>query len=92
MLDLTSREGDAAEAQGPAMVPPCPAPLPRPQLQPQDVVNAVWPNWFAGVAAHQPIVAALLAEHSSDFLAEQLCSCLKWMLVQWRDVAWYLRV
>ena len=74
------------------MAPPCPVPLPRPWLQPQNVVNAARPHWFAGVAATQRIVPALLAEYSTVLSTEQLRSCLGWMVVQRRDVAWYLRV
>jgi len=43
MLDLPSPSENAEEAQGPATVPPCPAPVLRPQLQAQDVVRAARP-------------------------------------------------
>jgi len=92
MANLTSSRGDAVEHQGPVTAPPCPAPLPRPWLQPQDVVNAARPHWFAGATATQSIVPALLAEYSTVLSTEQLRSCLEWMVVQRRDITCYLRV
>jgi len=42
-LNLASLGENLEEEQGPATVPPYPAPLPRPGLQPQDIVNAARP-------------------------------------------------
>ena len=80
--EFASCKGETVEDHGQSVVPPCPAPLPRPRLQPLDVVIAVRPHWFAGPDAIQSIVDALLAEHSTDYSAETPRSCLGWMQVQ----------
>jgi len=86
----SSSRGDAMEKHGPAMAPPCPAPLPRPWLQPQDIVNAARPDWLAVVEAIDHIVQALRAQYNTVLTEEHLWSSLEWMYLHRRDVAWYL--
>ena len=91
MADPPSSRGDAEEAHGPAMAPPCPASVLRPRLQAQDVMRAARPHWFDRADAAYGIILALLAEFSSDFYEEQLRGWLDWMWMQRHYVIWFLR-
>jgi len=64
--------------------------IPRPWLQPQDVMDAAKPHWFAGMGAIPGIIQTLLAGHHM-VSTKQLQNCFEWMHAGRRDVAWYLR-
>jgi len=56
--------------------------VPRPTLDPRDVLNAIRPIWYEGGPAHRRVVDDLLARFSSPFEAACLISTLGWMLLQ----------
>jgi len=61
-----------SEEQGPATAPPCPAPLPRPWLepQPQDILNAAGSHWLAGHEAIDHVVQSLQAQFNTALTGE----------------------
>jgi len=63
---------------------------PRSSLEPQDVLNAIWPIWYEGGPAHRRVVNDLLGRFSSPFSTACLISALGWMLLQRQDVGLYL--
>jgi len=67
-----------------------PAVVHRPLLASQDVIDAIRPFWYEGAPAHPGVADNLLARFSAPFDALHIRSALGWMLLQRRDVAWYL--
>ena len=54
------------------------------------MIDAIRPFWYEGAPAHLAVTEDLLARFSAPFGASHLHSALGWMLLQRRDVAWYL--
>ena len=63
----------------------------RPDLRPQDVLNAICPHWLEGVSAHRQVADELLSQLSTTLTPPQLHDILGWMSLERQDVAWYLQ-
>jgi len=64
---------------------------PRPTLEPQHVLNAIWRHWLEGVSAHHPVADKLLCCFSTTLTPLQLRGVLGWTFHERWDVAWYLQ-